>query len=141
MRVPEARYSYYRRCQLFRRNGEQCQALAEKGAAICHAHATQQATTFRRDLERQIALAEALAEMRRQGKPECEMADLFMDFKGIQVTLAVVAPGADSGKDRLQNGGTPAGAFADDVKTFVDGSPQRAQRTQRISGDAADLRR
>ncbi|HKR94270.1 MAG TPA: hypothetical protein VJW55_02850, partial [Candidatus Angelobacter sp.] len=76
---------------MFRRNGEQCKAPAEKGAAICHAHAAQQAMAFRRDLERRIVLAEAVAEMRRRGKPECEMTDLFMDFKGIQVTLAVVA--------------------------------------------------
>jgi hypothetical protein len=90
-RVPEARYSYYRRCQVFRRNGEQCKAPAEKGAGICHAHAAQQAMAFRRDLERRIVLAEAVAEMRRQGRPECELADLLTDFKGIQVTLAVVS--------------------------------------------------
>jgi hypothetical protein len=90
-RVPEARYSYYRRCQLFRRNGEQCKAPAEKGATICHAHAAQQAMAFRQELERRIVLAEAVAEMRRQGRPECELADLFTDFKGIQVTLAMVS--------------------------------------------------
>ncbi|MGZ4895889.1 MAG: hypothetical protein ACXVJ0_05550, partial [Candidatus Angelobacter sp.] len=88
---PEARYNYYRRCQLFRRNGEQCKAPAEKGATICHAHAAQQAMAFRWDLERQIVLAKAVAEMRRRGKPECEMADLFTDFKGIQLTLAEVS--------------------------------------------------
>ena len=48
----------------------------------------QQAMAFRRELERRTVLAEAVAEMRRRGKPECEMADLFTDFKGIQVTLA-----------------------------------------------------
>src|ERR1051326_59049 len=86
MRVPEARYAYYRRCQVFRRNGEQCKAPAEKGSHICYSHAAQRAMAFRRDLERRIVLAEAVAEMRRQGKPECEMADLLTDFKGIQVT-------------------------------------------------------
>ena len=87
----EARYSYYRRCQMFRRNGDQCRAPAEKGEAICHAHAAQQAMAFRRDLERRIVLAEAVAQMRRQGKPEFEMGDLFTDFNGIQVTLAMVS--------------------------------------------------
>jgi hypothetical protein len=48
-RVPGARHSYYRRCQLFRRNGEQCKAPAEKGAHICHAHAAQQAMALRRE--------------------------------------------------------------------------------------------
>ena len=98
MRVPEARYAYYRRCQEFRRNGEQCKAPAEKGAQICHAHAGQRATAFRRNLERRIVLAEAVAEMRRQGKPECEMTDLFNDFNGIQVTLAVVSRAIIAGR-------------------------------------------
>ena len=97
-KVPEARYSYYRRCQMFRRNGEQCKAPAEKGAAICHAHAAQQAMAFRRDLERRIVLAESVAEMRRQGRPECELADLFMDFKGIQITLAVMSRALIAGR-------------------------------------------
>ena len=96
--TPEARYSYYRRCQVFRRNGEQCKAPAEKAEAICHAHAAQQAMAFRQDLERQIVLAEAVAEMRRQGRPECEMADLLTDFKGIQATLAVVSRALITGR-------------------------------------------
>jgi len=90
-REPEARYSYYRRCQVFRKGGEQCKAPAEKGSHICYAHAAQQATAFRQDLERRILLAEAVAEMRRQGHTECELENLLMDFKGIQVTLAVMA--------------------------------------------------
>jgi hypothetical protein len=88
---PEARYSYYRRCQVFRRNGEQCKAPAEKESAICHAHAAQRAMTMRRERERRGVLAEAVAEMRRRGKADCEMADLLTDFKGIQVTLAMVS--------------------------------------------------
>jgi hypothetical protein len=83
---------------VFRRNGEQCKAPAEKGTAICHAHAAQQAMAFRRELERRIVLAEAVAEMRRQGRSECELADLFTDFKGIQVTLAVTAKALIQGR-------------------------------------------
>jgi len=90
-RRPEARYSYYRRCQVFRKGGEQCKAPAEKGSHICYAHAAQQAMAFRQDLERRIVLAQAVAEMRRQGHTECELENLLMDFKGIQVTLAVMA--------------------------------------------------
>jgi hypothetical protein len=98
LRVSEGRYSYYRRCQVFRRDGEQCKAPAEKGAHICHAHAGQLATAVRRERERRAVLAEAEAEMRRRGKPECEMADLFTDFKGIQVTLAVMAQALIDGR-------------------------------------------
>jgi len=90
-RVPEARYAYYRRCQVFRKGGEQCKAPAEKGSEICYAHARAQATALRRERERQAVLAEALAEMRRRGRPDFEAKDLLMDFKGIQVTLAVMA--------------------------------------------------
>ncbi|HEY2361846.1 MAG TPA: hypothetical protein VGK36_12055 [Candidatus Angelobacter sp.] len=97
-RVPEARYAYYRRCQVFRKGGEQCKAPAEKGALICHAHAGQLATAVRREIGRRIVLAEALAEMRRKGRPEFEMADLFMDFNGIQVTIAVMARALIAGR-------------------------------------------
>lgn len=96
--IPETRYSYYRRCQVFRRNGEQCKAPAEKDSHICYAHAGQQAMAFRRDLERRVVLAEAVAEMRRQGHAECELANLLMDFKGIQVTLAVMSRAIIAGR-------------------------------------------
>jgi len=97
-RVPEARYSYYRRCQVFRRNGEQCKAPAETGSLICHAHAGQLAMAVRREQQRRAVLAEAVAELRRQGGPEFEAKDLFMDFKGIQVTLAVMAQALIDGR-------------------------------------------
>src|SRR5947209_19273517 len=90
MRIPEARYAYYRRCQVFRRGGEQCKAPAEKGSHICHAHAGQLAMAVRRERERQAVLAEAVAQMRKRGRPECELADLFMACKGINMTLAVM---------------------------------------------------
>jgi len=95
---PEARYAYYRRCQVFRKGGDQCKAPAEKGSHIRYAHAGQLATAVRRERERRAVLAEAVAQMRRRGKPECEMADLFMDFKGIQVTLAVMAQALIDGR-------------------------------------------
>ena len=97
-RVPEARYAYYRRCQVFRRNGVQCKAPAEKGAQICHAHASQLAMAVRRERDRRAMLAEAVAEMRLRGNPECEMADLFTNFKGIQVTTAVMARAVINGR-------------------------------------------
>jgi hypothetical protein len=96
--ILQARYGYYRRCQVFRHNGEQCKAPAEKGSHICYAHAGQQAMAFRRDLERRVVLAEAVAEMRRQGQTECELENLLMGFKGIQVTLAVMARAVIGGR-------------------------------------------
>ncbi|MGB8129468.1 MAG: hypothetical protein WCG81_06725 [Candidatus Angelobacter sp.] len=95
---PEARYAYYRRCQVFRRGGEQCKAPAEKGSHICYAHAGQLALAVRRERERQAVLAEAVAQMRKRGKRECEAADLFMDFDGIQVMLAVTAKALIDGR-------------------------------------------
>jgi hypothetical protein len=84
-RIPDARYAYYRRCQEFCRNGEQCKAPAEKGARICHAHAGQRAMAERREVERRAVLTAAAAKMR------CSMADLFTSFNGIQVTIATAA--------------------------------------------------
>lgn len=104
-RMPEARYAYYRRCQVFRKGGEQCKAPAEKGAHICYAHAGQLATAVRRERERQAVLAEAVAQMRKSGRPECEMADLFMDFKGINVTLAVMAKELMAGRIECKTAG------------------------------------
>src|SRR5580765_4045005 len=98
MRVPEARYAYYRRCQVFREGGEQCKAPAEKGSHICYAHAGQLATAVRRARERRAVLEEAVAQMRKRGRPDCEMDDLFMDFKGINVTLAVMAQAVIDGR-------------------------------------------
>ena len=97
-RIPEARYAYYRRCQVFRKGGEQCKAPAEKGSQICYAHAGQLAMAVRRERERRAVLAEAVAQMRQRGKPECEMADLFMDFKGINMTVAVMAKALIAGR-------------------------------------------
>src|SRR5512140_1113516 len=97
-RVPEARYAYYRRCQVFRRGGEQCKAPAEKGSHICYAHAGQLATAVRRERELRAILEEAVAQMRKRGRPECEMADLFMDFKGINMTLAMMSQAVIDGR-------------------------------------------
>ncbi len=97
-RIPEARYAYYRRCQVFRRGGEQCKAPAEKGSQICYAHAGQLATAVRREQQRRAVLEEAVARMRKQGRPDCKMADLFMDLKSINVMLAVMAQALIDGR-------------------------------------------
>ena len=104
-RIPEARYAYYRRCQVFRKGGEQCKAPAETGSVICHAHAGQLAMAVRRERERRAVLEEAVAEMRRRGNPEFETKDLFMDFKGIQVTIAVMARALINGRIDCKTGG------------------------------------
>ena len=105
---------------MFRKGGEQCKAPAEKGSHICYAHAGQLATAVRRERERQVVLAEAVAQMRKQGRPDCEMADLFMDFKGINMTLAVMAQAVIDGRKA-------GGAVADRFKAIA-ALPQRTQR-------------
>lgn len=52
----------------------------------------------RREQERRAVLEEAVAELRRRGRPEVEAKDLFMDFNGIQVTLAVMAQALIDGR-------------------------------------------
>ena len=39
--IVEERYGYYRRCQRFRKNGQQCKAPAVKGADRCYKHQEQ----------------------------------------------------------------------------------------------------
>lgn len=36
--IVEARYGYYRRCQRFRKNGQQCKAPAMRDADVCYKH-------------------------------------------------------------------------------------------------------
>jgi hypothetical protein len=97
-RVPQERYAYFRRCQVFRKGGEQCKAPAEKDSHICYAHAGQQALTLRRKLQLMVVLAEVARRMRARGKPEFEVADIFMDFNAIQVTLPVMAEALIDGR-------------------------------------------
>src|SRR5258708_18337028 len=52
LHVPEERYSYYRRCQQFLRNGRQCKALAMKETDICRQHAEQREIRQRRERQR-----------------------------------------------------------------------------------------
>jgi hypothetical protein len=113
-RVPEARYAYYRRCQVFRKNGEQCKAPAEKDSHICYAHAGQQALTLRRKLQLMVVLAEVARRMRARGNPKFEVADIFMDFKAIQVTLAVMAQALIDGRIDCKT----AGRLAVGLQTF-----------------------
>jgi hypothetical protein len=94
----EARYAYYRRCQELCKGGQQCKAPAEKGGAVCYAHARQRAMAERRGTERRAVLAAAAAEMSRRAKKEFEMADLFTSFNGIQVTIATVAQAIVDGR-------------------------------------------
>jgi hypothetical protein len=97
-RIPEARYSYYRRCQVFRKNGEQCKGPAEKGSRICYAHAGEQAMALRRKIETAVLLAEVVRRIRARGRPDFEVADIFMDFDAMQITLAVTAQAVIDGR-------------------------------------------
>lgn len=87
----EARYAYYRRCQERCKGGEQCKAPAEKGAAVCYAHARQRSMAARREAERLVVLTKAAAELRRRGAQDAGMVDLFTSFNGIQITIAAAA--------------------------------------------------
>jgi hypothetical protein len=136
-KAPQARYAYYRRCQVFRKGGEQCKAPAEKGSHICYAHAGQLAMAQRRERERQAVLAEAVAQMRQRGKPDCEMADLFMDFKGINMTLAVMMQAVIDGRIDCKT----AGRMVVQLQTVS--KLLRMMKTKplpRINTDNADLR-
>jgi hypothetical protein len=136
-RMPEARYAYYRRCQVFRKGGEQCKAPAEKGSHICYSHAGQVALAQRRERERQAVLAEAVAQMRKRGRPDCEMADLFMDFKGINMTLAVMMQAVIDGRIDCKTAGRMVVQLQTVSKLL---RMMKSKPLPRIYTDNADLR-
>ena len=69
----EERYGYYRRCQTFRQNGDQCKAPAMKGDSLCYKHAQEA------DLER-----------RRQEMRQGFVLPPLRDLKTVQVCLGNV---------------------------------------------------
>jgi len=149
-RAVEARYAYYRRCQVFRKNGDQCKAPAEKGAHICYAHAGAQAMAFRRKLELTIVLAEMVRRMRLRGRPEFEIADIFKEFNAIQVTLGVMAQAIIAGRIDCKTAGRLAVGLQTAAKLLrlhhrVHGETQREQNalttkdTKEHKGRSGDL--
>jgi hypothetical protein len=71
--APEERYAYYRRCQVFRKDGQQCKAPAMKGQEVCHKHEAQA------DMERRrAAMREQLA------------LPPLVDFKSVQTGIREV---------------------------------------------------
>jgi hypothetical protein len=67
----EERYGYYRRCQRFRRNGQQCKAPAMKDADRCYKHQEQ-------------------ADIERRRRAQFTLAPL-VDLKTVQRTIGDVA--------------------------------------------------
>jgi hypothetical protein len=104
----ELRYAYYRRCQVLRRNGEQCKAPAEQGAHICYAHARQNAMQQRRAREREAVLEEAAQRIRmhpmlswkcgKRSRITDGVGDVSADLHAIQVTLAAVTQAIIDGR-------------------------------------------
>jgi len=139
-RIPEARYAYYRRCQVFRKGGEQCKAPAEKGSHICYAHAGQLAMAVRRERERHTVLAEAVAQMRKRGRPDCEMADLFMDLKGINVTVSVMAKALIAGRIDCKTAGRLVVQLQTVSKLLRKLHRTKTQNLPLINADNADLK-
>ena len=73
----EDRYAYYRRCRVFRRNGEQCKAPAMKGTHICYKH---------------LQHAEMQERWKRQREKLLSLPGLgFGDFRSIQRTISAAA--------------------------------------------------
>src|SRR5438270_4353070 len=63
--IIEARYGYYRRCQRFRKNGQQCKAPAMKDADVCYKHQERADIERRRRAQYTLAPLVDLATVRR----------------------------------------------------------------------------
>ena len=86
----EARYAYYRRCQVFMKNGRQCKAPAEKGAQICRNHAGQIETEMRRERERWAVLEITAEQMRAAGHKDFSARHVFDDPRAIRAAMNVI---------------------------------------------------
>ncbi len=128
-RKPEARYAYYRRCQLFRPNGVQCKAPAMKGEPICYSHAAEADLARRREAQRWAVLEEAARRMRAAGAQDFTVGDVFGDFRAIQKVIAVMAEAVIRGSIDERT----AGRLAADVQraSRILGNCVLPQRTQR----------
>ena len=87
---PEARYAYYRRCQVFMKNGRQCKAPAEKGTQICRNHAGQIETELRRERERWAALEITAERMRAAGRRDFSARQIFHDPQAIRTAMNII---------------------------------------------------
>src|SRR6266481_5011010 len=109
-RTPEPRYAYYRRCQRFRRNGEQCKAPAMKQEVICHQHAAEEETAQRRRQSRQALIAR-IAQLQRARFGSA--ANLFTSFESIQHAIGEVMRALIDGRINCKT----AGRLAIDLQT------------------------
>jgi hypothetical protein len=108
-RKPEARYAYYRRCQLFRPNGVQCKAPAMKGEPLCYSHMAEADLARRREAQRRAVLEEAARRMRAAGALDFTVGDVFGDFRAIQKVIAVMAEALIRGRIDERTAGRLAG--------------------------------
>ena len=75
----EARYGYYRRCQRFRKNGQQCKAPAMKGEPLCHQHAQEAEMELRRQTMRQSFVLPPLRDMKTIQRQLGEVAKAIIE--------------------------------------------------------------
>lgn len=85
-RRAEARYAYYRRCQQFMKNGQQCRCPAEKGTPICRNHRQQWEMMWRRERQR-FELLVRVAGARGLKWPE----QVFGDWESVQMLMSALA--------------------------------------------------
>lgn len=75
----EERYGYYRRCQTFRRNGEQCKAPAIKGDSLCYKHAQEADLAQRRQTMRQRFVLPPLRDLKTVQRSLGEVAKAIIE--------------------------------------------------------------
>jgi hypothetical protein len=75
----EERHGYYRRCQTFRRNGEQCKAPAIKGDSLCYKHAQEADLQQRRQEMRQRFALPPLRDLKTVQASIGEVANAIID--------------------------------------------------------------
>jgi hypothetical protein len=83
----QARYAYYRRCQVVMGSGEQCRCPALKGSDICRNHAEQKRTAERRLKQQVEVLSRAAEKLAKSTGRKSVIEDVFESRRGIQLAL------------------------------------------------------
>jgi hypothetical protein len=83
----QARYAYYRRCQVVMGSGEQCRCPALKGGEICRNHAEQKRVLERRLGQQVEVLSRAADKLAKSTGRKDVIEDLFESRRGIQLAL------------------------------------------------------
>jgi hypothetical protein len=83
----EERYSYYRRCQEYMKDRQQCRCPAQKGSDTCRNHAEQKEMAERRMAQKVEVMGRAAEKMSQATGWRHAIEDVFLSRRGVQAAI------------------------------------------------------